>query len=117
MSSPSTAAPSGRKTTGCGGVKKVKVHGPVTRNGQPLKVPKTTLVTITFAPVDQSTGQTFPAKFDYDQGTYEVTVPAGDYRASVLVAPPKEAVISSPMSASKTYELQKDEEVTLELGK
>ena len=102
---------------GCGGPKKVKVRGTLTRNGQPLNASTKTLVTITFAPLDQAAGQTYPAKFKHAEGAYEVTVPTGKYRVGLIVVPPDGAApLRSPIDASKTYDIQKEQEIDLDLS-
>jgi hypothetical protein len=103
---------------GCGGIKKVTVRGKVTRGGEPLLVSPQTYVTITFAPVAEKAGQTYPAKFTHADGSYAVTIPTGNYRAGLLIVPPEgQAPLSSPMDASKTYEIKKDQVIDLDLAR
>jgi hypothetical protein len=89
------------------------------QDGQAFKVAETTYVTITFAPVEQKEGQrpTYPAKFKHDEGTFEVTVPTGTYRASILVKPEGKPSLTVPVDASKTYEINEDQQIDLELPK
>src|SRR4051812_16143196 len=94
---------------GCGGPKMVKVHGTVTQDGNSIKFPDKAKApfTITFAPTE-STGQTYPAKFDREQSTYQVTVPAGNYKVGIIAPDVK---VNSPMDKSKTYEVTGDQEI------
>jgi hypothetical protein len=102
---------------GCGGPKKVKVSGTVIRGGEPFKVSPKTYVTITFAPADQISGSTYPARFNQEQGSYQVVVPPGKYRVALIAVPPDGgARIRSPIDASKTYEILKDQKIDLEIG-
>src|SRR2546423_18449 len=102
---------------GCGGPKLVKVNGKLTQDSKPLQVSNKTLVTIMFAPVEQ-TGQTSPAKFDPEQGTYTVTIPTGKYRVNVVVVKEQnKPPINPPMDPNKTYEIVDDQEIDLEIGK
>jgi hypothetical protein len=102
---------------GCGGPKSVKVYGTLTRDGQPLKVSEDTYVTITLTPAEDKT-QSYPAKFKHNEGTYEVAVPPGTYRASVLVVPPGgKPPLKPPADASKTYEINKDQQLDLDVPK
>jgi hypothetical protein len=104
--------------TGCGGPKIVKVKGKLTYQGQPLQVSNKTYVTITFAPVSDNAGQTHPAKFTHADATFSVSMPPGKYRVGLLVAEPGgNPPISSPIDASQTYEILKDQELVLKLDR
>ncbi len=104
---------------GCGGPKMVKVKGKVTQGGQLLQVSQKTYVTITFAPVEvaEGQGQTYPARFTHADGTFAVTVPAGKYRVGMLIVEPGGQPLSSPVEASKPYEIFKDQVIDLELNR
>ena len=86
---------------GCGGDSSpIKITGKIIRNGQPIQVAKGTYVTVIFTP-EEKTGSTFPAKFKYDTGTYEVILPPGKYRVMKCVVQEKD---QDPVSSSqKTY--------------
>jgi hypothetical protein len=105
--------------TGCGGPKSVKVRGKLLAKGEPLKVSRQTYVTIIFAPVNEDVGQTHPATFNYDDGTYSVTVPEGNYKVKISVVPPdrKGPLIRSSPNDEKTYDLKADQQIDLELPK
>lgn len=102
---------------GCGDARKVAVRGKLTWGGQPLQISKTTLVTITFAGAEEKTAQTYPAKFNHDDASYQVSVPTGKYRVGMLVVEQGKSARGSPMNASPIYEIQKDEEIDLQLDR
>lgn len=100
-------------STGCSGKKTATVKGTLLQAGQPLKATKKTLVTISFSPVDTSVGQSYPAKFKWDEGTYTITLPAGQYTAGVTMVPEGKPLVSAP--AGKAYDITQDMTIDLEL--
>jgi|GEM_PF-1503902 hypothetical protein len=76
--------------SGCG-PKVVKVSGRILKDGQAVTISDSDEqgmsmpMTVVFR--TESGGQSYPAKVDRSAGTYEVTLPAGKYRASVFVPP------------------------------
>jgi hypothetical protein len=101
---------------GCGSGK-VRVTGKVLKNGQPLKVSKDVLVTLTFADPDKK-DQTYSAKFDYDTGTYQVEVPPGKYHATCIVAEKGQPPLTAGKDAAKkVYDLTSgNQQVDIEVG-
>jgi hypothetical protein len=70
--------------------KMVKVSGKLVRNGQVVTFSEETYVTVQFIPVDLQAGRkSFAATVNRPEGTYEVHLPPGKYRLSLLV-PPKD---------------------------
>jgi len=112
---------SGVLLAGCGGPTHVTVRGSVKREGQPLKLADTTYVTITFSPAEvegkDRPRSGYPAKFTHADASYTVTVPTGKYRVAAVIAEPGGQAFTSPVDKSKTYDLQKDEKIDLDLGK
>src|SRR6266542_6841217 len=78
--------------TGCGGPKTVKISGKLLKNGSPMVVSESTYVTISFVPEskqgDGSDAKSYSAKFDQKTGTYQVELPAGNYRVMQVIALP-----------------------------
>jgi hypothetical protein len=106
---------------GCGGPSKVAITGKVTKNGQPLQVGEKTLVTVTFGPEDVKVGQTYPAKFNRQEGTYQVEIPPGKYTVNIVVAFPREPgrpPLSRPPEDAKTvYDLSEAKTLDIEIAK
>ncbi len=68
--------------------KTVKVSGKLVHNGQVATFTEDTYVTLQFIPVDAQAGRkSYPATVNRPQGSYEVQLPAGKYRVSLLVPP------------------------------
>jgi hypothetical protein len=93
---------------GCTGAAKVRVAGRITKSGQPMKIDEKTLVTLTFAPDMAKPDQSYTAKYRYDNGTYEVELPPGKYRANCIIAEKKGTetaiVQSTPEAQKKIYD-------------
>lgn len=102
---------------GCGGPKMVTVRGKLLKGGEPYKAKKT-YVTIMFAPAEEKPGTTYPAKYDPDEGAYKITMPAGKYKVGITVGQPgDDEVYISPMTNSKVYDLNSNQELDLPVGK
>jgi hypothetical protein len=108
---------------GCGGPKQVTVRGTLIQGGQPIKVSEKTYVTVTFAPVEQGEGQgqTYTAAFKHEDASFERTLPSGTYYIRVVIAPPGppggQAPIRPLVDPTKTYEIQEDKKIDLEISK
>ena len=80
--------------------KQVKVSGRIVRDGQPMSFPSgegmgQPPVTLFFIPAEGKQDR-YPAKIDFQAGTYEVELPPGKYQASVYVAPTDPSKPSGP---------------------
>src|SRR5262245_2085327 len=68
--------------SGCGDGK-VNVRVKLIKNGQPFEPSEKTLVTVSFAP--EEGGRSYPARVKHPDGTFEFEMPAGKYKANVLI--------------------------------
>lgn len=103
---------------GCG-VSKVKIHGKLTKNGQPFNVSEETLVTLMFiADIDeQNQTQTYPARFKQETGTYEIEVPPGKYQTTYVIVEKNQAPLTAPLEMrKKTHDLTRNQELDIEIG-
>lgn len=100
---------------GCSGEPKpVTVTGRLLRNQTPLAVAPDTYVTIGFVP-EPATGNTYPATFQQEDGTYSVTLPPGNYRVNVFVLPANsKAPPPPPKAGPKVYEVKGNQQLDLE---
>jgi hypothetical protein len=97
-------------------VAKVKVTGKLMKKGQPLKVSQDTLVTLTFAPDIENSGQTYPAKFNQETGGYEIELPAGKYRARCLIVEKGQPPFTAPPEVTKeVHDLTGSKELNIEI--
>jgi hypothetical protein len=108
---------------------KIKVNGTITKNGAPLIVTEDTLVTLQFIPDLKGAdafndAKTYSAKFDQKSGAYSVEMPPGKYKTKFVMANPSKATKdgklnapSPPVQSDKVYELTKDQQLDIEVGK
>lgn len=104
---------------GCGPTK-AKIKGKLTKAGQPLQVNDKTQVTLTFAPeIADAKQTTYPATFKPADGTFEVVVPAGKYKANLVIFDHARNVMVpvSPEFRKTVYDLAEDKVIDIDIPK
>lgn len=98
---------------------KVKITGQLTKNGKPLKVSEKTQVTVSFAGEDESKKSLHLAKLNPADSSFEVEMPPGKYRASVVIFDhEKSLAVPIPQSVQKeVHDFTSPKQVTIEIGK
>ena len=106
-------------SAGCGGPSKVKISGKLTKKGQPFTTGEKTLVTLVFSAEAEGTKQTYPANVKRDEGTFQLEVPPGKYRANLIIVDyEKNAPPLIPQSVKQTiYDLSEGKEIEIDVGK
>lgn len=106
--------------TGCGGAPTVHIKGKLTKNGQPFTANEKTQVTLSFAEDKQGgTKQALGARFNPANGSFEIQVPPGNYRAYLAIfdhATKTPSVIPAKVRET-VHDFTSSKEITIELGK
>jgi hypothetical protein len=104
---------------GCGGPAKAKITGKLTKAGQPLQVSDKTQVTLVFAPDVEKPDHTYPAWFKPADGTFEVEVPPGKYRANLVIFDHdnKTMAVIPPEFRTKIYDLTTHKTLEIDISK
>jgi hypothetical protein len=104
--------------TGCGS--KVEISGSLTKKGQPFQPPEKVKVNLVFVPEKEGAGPSVPAAFAGDQGTYSVQLPAGHYRAQLILVditrPPPNQIHVRPEFSKAVHDLTASKTLDLEIG-
>lgn len=99
---------------GCGGAKSVKVKGTLQKNGQPLVVNSSTIVTLQFIPKDG--GNTFSGKIKMEAGSYEANFPPGIYNVIFIMHDTSlKKAIPKPKTLRSNFDIQSDQNLDLEI--
>lgn len=104
---------------GCGGPAKAKITGTLSKAGVPLQVNDKTQVTLTFAAEEGNAKRTYPATFKPADGTFDVELPAGKYKANLVIFDhAKKAMVPVPPAfRNNVYDLTENKVVDIDISK
>ena len=104
---------------GCGPPAKLRISGQLTKKGQPFQPPPKMMVSIVFLPEKKESERSCHAQFNYQNGTYTVEVPPGQYKTNLILSDktktPSVTVKISPEFSKKVYELTTSKTLDLEM--